>query len=68
MDAAHIFSVIESLNEEYCDLWEKVCNMESPTDYKKGVDGGRIHSPQEFAYLESLGDCARRLTAMAMHL
>lgn len=38
MDAAHIFSVIESLNEEYCDLWETVCNMESPTDYKKGVD------------------------------
>ena len=38
MDTAHIFSVIESLNDEYCDLWEKVCNMESPTDYKQGVD------------------------------
>ena len=38
MDTTHIFSVIESLNDEYCDLWEKVCNMESPTDYKQGVD------------------------------
>ena len=38
MDITHIFSVIEELNEHYCDLWEKVCNIESPTDYKPGVD------------------------------
>ena len=38
MDTTHIFSLIEDLNEPYCDLWEKVCNMESPTEYKQGVD------------------------------
>ena len=38
MDAVHIFAVIEELNESYCDLWERVCNMESPTEYKRGVD------------------------------
>ncbi len=38
MDATHVFSVIDQLNEQYCDLWEKVCNIESPTDYKEGVD------------------------------
>ena len=38
MDTARIFSVIEDLNETYCDLWEAVCNMESPTEYKRGVD------------------------------
>lgn len=38
MDATQVFSVIEALNEHYCDLWEKVCNMESPTHCKQGVD------------------------------
>ena len=33
-----IFSVIEELNEHYCALWEQVCNIESPTEYKPGVD------------------------------
>lgn len=38
MDTAQIFPVIEKLNTYYCDLWEQVCNMESPTEYKQGVD------------------------------
>ena len=38
MEIAQIFSVIEELNGQYCDLWEQVCNMESPTEYKQGVD------------------------------
>ena len=38
MDITHLFSVIEQLNDRYCDLWETVCNMESPTEYKQGVD------------------------------
>ena len=38
MDLKHIFSVIEQLNGKYCDLWERVCNMESPTEDKQGVD------------------------------
>ena len=33
-----IFSEIDALKEQYCDLWEQVCNIESPTQYKQGVD------------------------------
>jgi glutamate carboxypeptidase len=39
-----------------------------PTVDSIGVDGGKIHSPQEFAYIESLVDCAKRLAAMAMYM
>ena len=38
MNLTHIFSVIEQLNKPYCDLWEQVCNIESPTEFKQGVD------------------------------
>lgn len=38
MDTPQIFTVIEELNGQYCGLWEKVCNMESPTEDKQGVD------------------------------
>lgn len=33
-----VFSVIDKLENEYCDLWERVCNLESPTNCKQGVD------------------------------
>ena len=39
-----------------------------PTVDSLGVDGGKIHSHQEFAYIESLADCARRLAAMALYI
>ena len=38
VEITHIFSIIEELNARYGDLWEQVCNIESPTDYKRGVD------------------------------
>ena len=38
MDCQGLFSVIDDLNDAYCTIWEKVCNIESPTGYKKGVD------------------------------
>lgn len=38
MDCQKLFSIIDSLNEEYCNIWENVCNIESPTNYKDGVD------------------------------
>lgn len=38
VELTHIFSVIEELNTKYCCLWEQVCNMESPTEDKQGVD------------------------------
>lgn len=33
-----LFKTIDSLNEQYMTVWEDVCNIESPTDYKIGVD------------------------------
>ena len=38
MDSQKLFFVIDSLNERYCKLWEEVCNIESPTACKEGVD------------------------------
>lgn len=38
MECGRLFSVIDELNAAYCDIWETVCNMESPTAYKQGVD------------------------------
>ena len=38
MDGKQVFSIIDKMNDHYCDIWEQVCNIESPTDYKKGVD------------------------------
>ena len=34
----NIFREIDRLNAEVVDVWEDVCNLESPSDYKKGVD------------------------------
>lgn len=39
-----------------------------PTVDSIGVWGGRIHSPEEFAYLKSLAEAAKRLAAVAMYL
>lgn len=33
-----LFKVIESLEKDYIKVWEDVCNIESPTRYKEGVD------------------------------
>ena len=33
-----LFEVIDHLYETYLDVWEDVCNIESPTVYKAGVD------------------------------
>ncbi len=33
-----LFDVIDSLNPNYVKVWEDVCNIESPTKYKAGVD------------------------------
>ncbi len=38
MNCQTLFDIIDEMNEKYCDIWEQVCNIESPTDYKKGVD------------------------------
>ena len=33
-----------------------------------GVDGGRIHSAEEYAIMESLKDCAKRIVAVALNI
>ena len=33
-----IFDTIDSLYGEYVRVWEDICNIESPTSYKEGVD------------------------------
>jgi len=34
----HIFKRIEELEKEYIDFWTDICSIESPTEYKEGVD------------------------------
>ncbi len=38
MDCQKLFSVIDEMNERYCRVWEDVCNIESPTAHKEGLD------------------------------
>ena len=38
MNCKMLFEYIDSLNSEYLDFLEDVCNIESPTDFKEGVD------------------------------
>ena len=35
MNATEIFDRIDRLNEKYLDVWEDVCNIESPSNYKE---------------------------------
>ena len=38
MSCAALLKQIESLNNEYISFLEDVCNIESPTNFKEGVD------------------------------
>ncbi|MDY3929596.1 MAG: M20/M25/M40 family metallo-hydrolase [Clostridia bacterium] len=38
MKCEQLFKKIDELYEKYIPIWEDVCNLESPTEYKKGVD------------------------------
>lgn len=38
MDPKQVFLAIDEMNDQYCDIWENVCNIESPTDCKEGID------------------------------
>lgn len=33
-----VLQTIDELNSQYVKIWEDICNIESPTHYKKGVD------------------------------
>ncbi len=38
LDCEKLFETIDSLNEEYLKFMTDICNIESPTEYKEGVD------------------------------
>ncbi len=38
MNCEKLFATIDELEKEYCKFTEDICNIESPTDYKEGVD------------------------------
>ena len=38
MISEKIFEIVNSLEEEYYERWEQICNIESPTNHKAGVD------------------------------
>lgn len=38
MQCEKLFTIIDSVEEEYLKIWEEVCNIESPTNCKEGVD------------------------------
>lgn len=38
MQCEALFKKIDELNEQYISVWEDVCNIESPTSFKEGVD------------------------------
>lgn len=38
MKCKKLFETIDSLYDEYLDVWEAICNIESPTRCKEGVD------------------------------
>lgn len=33
-----IFTIADKLNDKYIQMWVDICNIESPTDFKQGVD------------------------------
>lgn len=37
-DCKQLFDTIDGLYGEFVKIWEDVCNIESPTEYKEGVD------------------------------
>lgn len=38
MKCEKLFETIDSLYDKYVKIWEDVCNIESPTNFKEGVD------------------------------
>lgn len=38
MNCEKLFSAIDLLNDEYVKFWIDVCSVESPTDFKEGID------------------------------
>lgn len=38
MKCEKLFDEIDKLNDQYIRIWEEVCNIESPTHFKEGVD------------------------------
>ena len=37
-DYSKLLKIVDELNSEFIAIWESVCNIESPTECKQGVD------------------------------
>lgn len=33
-----LYTLVDALTEEYYQIWEDICNIESPSSFKEGVD------------------------------
>lgn len=38
MNVQELFETVDRLQDEYIDRWEEICNIESPTNHKAGID------------------------------
>jgi len=54
MKCEELFAKIDELNEKHVAVWEDVCNIESPTDCKPGVDAAYV-TAKGIPCVDSLG-------------
>lgn len=62
-----LFREIDQMEEEFLRMWEDVCNIESPTDYKVGVDAvGEyfVSTAQKFGLSSEI--CAQEVSGNAI--
>ncbi len=58
MDKTVLFNEIDRLYDDYLKVWEDVCNLESPTNFKEGVDACGDYFVK---YAEALGWVVEKL-------
>ena len=68
-----IFTQIDRLSDTYVDIWEDVCNIESPSKGKAAIDrvgvgGERAHSVEEYGVIASLSESAKRIASIIYRL
>ncbi|MBQ8551793.1 MAG: hypothetical protein IJ428_03160 [Clostridia bacterium] len=65
-----MFSRLKGLKREYVEFLSDICRIESPTEYKEGMDavgtwGGDYHSGKEWCYCDSLYESVKRFALVA---
>ena len=65
MNCDNLFETIDRLSAEYIGFWRDICNIESPTEFKSGVDrvGDHIIKKARSLGFEMFnGDCCNSAT------